>query len=391
TYWNALGLNTNPNRISIVNVDGGSGPLNGNSIETTVDVQQSGGIAPGANIIVYEAPNRSQAFLDAFVKAVSDNQADSVSTSFGSPEFLRDPNVTGITVTDPLNGEQVSVLQAMHEQFVIAALQGQALSAAAGDSGAFDTVRQFGVGEQFTDPLSVDYPGSDPALTSAGGTTLPGSLAFVGGGGTTVSINNPVERVWGWDYLEPVCNSFGLTDSQIDLFNCGIFSVGTGGGVSVFFPIPFQQLAIFGTQLSQPAQSFTEIDVSPAVDIFDFPANFPGRNVPDVSFNADPFTGYAVPFTGPTGLVVASLGGTSFVAPQLNGVSALLAQKAGHRIGLLNVRLYNLQRLGGSFGPKPAIRTISTGDNWFFKGRNGYSPAVGVGTLDVTNLARLTF
>jgi len=57
---------------------------------------------------------------------------------------------------------------------------------------------------------------------------------------------------------------------------------------------------------------------------------------------------------------------------------------------LLNVQLYNLQRLGFSFGPSPAIRTISTGDNWFYKGRNGYAPASGVGTLDVFKLSEVT-
>jgi kumamolisin len=392
-YWASLGLKVNPNRISIVNVDGGAGPISDNagSSETTVDVQQSGGIAPGANIIVYEAPNTSQSFLDAFVRAVADNKADAISTSFGEPEIFDTVDLGG-TVTDPLNGEQVSFLQAVHEQLVIAALQGQSLSAAAGDSGAFDTVRDFGFDEGFTDPLTVDYPGSDPALTSAGGTTLPGPQTFGIGGGATLTIDNPVERVWGWSYLEPLCEAVGLPATTLGFFECGIFSVGTGGGVSVEFTLPLQQFGIIGTQLSQPGQSFIENDVTPNIDFFDLPANFFGRNVPDVAFNADPETGYEVPYTssvvGPT---VLSLGGTSFVGPQLDGVTAILDQKTGHRIGLLSVLLYNLERAGASLGPVPAIRTISTGDNWFYKGRNGYSPAVGVGTLDVTHLALLTF
>jgi kumamolisin len=394
TYWNSLGLKTNPKRITVVNVDGGSGPISDNagSSETTVDVQQSGGIAPAANIIVYEAPNTSQAFLDAFVKAVSDNKADAISTSFGEPEIF-DTVTLGGTVTNPLNGEQASFLQALHQQLVIAGLQGQSLSAAAGDSGAFDTVRAFGFDLGFTDPLTVDYPGSDPALTAAGGTTLPGPQTF-GLPSGNLTINNPVERVWGWDYLEPLCEALGLPATTEGFFECGIFSAGTGGGVSVLFPLPAQQFGIIGTQLSQAHQSFIENDVTPSVDFFDLAANFPGRNVPDVSFNADPETGYEVPYTSsdPTiGFEVLELGGTSFVGPQLDGVTALLAEKTGHRIGLLSVLLYNLQRAGASFGPAPAIRTISTGDNWFYKGRNGYSPAVGVGTLDVTNLARIVF
>jgi kumamolisin len=386
-YWNSLGLKVNPNRISIVNVDGGSGPPSdaAGSDETTLDVAQSGGIATGAKIVVYEAPNTNQAFVDAFAQAVHDNRADSISTSFGEPEIFDDVTLGG-TVTDPFDGEQVSSLQAMHELFVVAALQGQSLFSAAGDSGAFDTVRFFGQGEGFTTPLSVDYPASDSAMTAAGGTTLPGPQMFNTPAGI-LTIDNPVERVWGWDYLEPLCEALGTTN----FFQCGIFSVGTGGGVSSFFSIPSNQFGIAGTQLTQPGQTFTETDVSPPMVLFTFPAHFAGRNVPDVSFNADPETGYVVDYTSSvTGFGQEHLGGTSFVGPQLNGVTALLGQKAGHRLGLLNVELYNLQRLGFSFGPSAVIRTISTGDNWFYDGRKGYAPASGVGTLDVFKLSEVT-
>jgi kumamolisin len=85
TYWNSLGLAVDSGRITIVKVDGGpGGPSDASgSIETTLDVEQSGGIATGAKIIVYMAPNTNQAFVDAFAKAVDDNMADSISTSWG--------------------------------------------------------------------------------------------------------------------------------------------------------------------------------------------------------------------------------------------------------------------------------------------------------------------
>ena len=55
-YWNSLGLSVARNRIKIVPIDGGSGPPSdaSGSDETTLDVEQSGGIAPAANVIVYE-------------------------------------------------------------------------------------------------------------------------------------------------------------------------------------------------------------------------------------------------------------------------------------------------------------------------------------------------
>jgi hypothetical protein len=43
---------------------------------------------------------------------------------------------------------------------------------------------------------------------------------------------------------------------------------------------------------------------------------------------------------------------------------------------------------GGTHGPQAVLNTISAGDNWFYSGRNGYSPAVGLGTLNVANLAK---
>jgi kumamolisin len=180
----------------------------------------------------------------------------------------------------------------------------------------------------------------------------------------------------------------GLTNDA-----CGIFSVGGGGGVSVFFDIPLYQKGIVGTQRSQPNQSLIEEDVTPPQDLFDLPANFAGRNVPDFSYNADPETGYEVFYTSDvTGFSVQSFfGGTSFVGPQLNGVTALLGQNAGgQRLGLLNVPLYTLERFGlTSVGPNPILNTITTGDNWFYTATKGYSPAAGLGTINVANLAKV--
>jgi len=386
-YWSSLDLKVNPNRLKVINIDGGPGAPSdaSGSDETTLDVEQSGGIAPGAKIVVYQAPNTDQGFLDALAHAVHDNNADSFSTSWGEWEFF-DSTAGGNQVTDVFSHETVSSLQALHEVLVVAALQGQSAFAAAGDCGAYDVFDE--VAANFSTPLSVDNPASDSAIVAGGGTTLPGVQEFTLADGSTFSINVPTERVWGWDYLIPLCNALGLDP----LGNCGIFPGGGGGGVSVFFPLPFYQFGIFGTQLSQPNQDFVDSSTSPPTVDFALPARFFGRNVPDVSFNADPDTGYALFYTSSAnGFQVDTFGGgTSFVAPQLNGVTALLSQNAGHRLGLLNVELYNLARLGLSQGRNAVINTISTGDNWFYKARNGYSPAVGLGTIDVFKLSEVT-
>ena len=386
-YWSALNLKVHANRLTVVNIDGGPGAPSdqSGSDETTLDVEQSGGIAPGAKVVVYQAPNTNQGFLDAFARAVHDNNADSFSTSWGEWEFF-DSTAGGNQVTDVFSHETVSSLQALHEVLVVAALQGQTTFAAAGDSGAYDVSGE--VPANFSTPLSVDNPASDSAIIAGGGTTLPGVQEFGLPDGSTFSINVPTERVWGWDYLIPLCNALGLDP----LGSCGIFPGGGGGGVSVYFPMPFYQFGIFGTQLSQPDQNFVDNSTTPPTVDFALPAHFFGRNVPDVSFNADPETGYAIFYTSNRhGFEVETfVGGTSFVSPQLNGVTALLSQNAGHRLGLFNVQLYNLERFGLTHGRNAAINTISTGDNWFYKGRDGYSPAVGLGTIDVFKMSEVT-
>jgi len=383
-YWGSLNLNVDPKRLTVVNIDGGPGPPSdaSSSSETTLDVEQSGGIAPDANIIVYQAPNTDQGFLDAFAAAIQSNKADSISTSWGNWEWFNDEFPS---VTDPFSGQFVSLARAAHELFVEAALQGQSLFAASGDFGAYDSF-EFLPPPSFTFPLSIDYPAADTAITAGGGTTLPGTQTFVLPS-ITLSINIPTERIWGWDYLQPLCNAL-----KLDPTSCGIFPIGSGGGVSVFSPIPFYQTLTAGVQTSQPGQVLIEEDTTPPDTIFLFPTHFRGRNVPDVSFNADPDTGYTVLYTSDVhGFELQTFaGGTSFVAPQLNGVTALLVQNAGHRLGFLNPLLYGLALLGGAHGPNAAFNTISAGDNWFYAGRNGYSPAAGLGVINVGNLAKMT-
>ena len=127
-YWASLGLHVDPHRIEIVNVDGGPGAPSdaSGSDETTLDVEQSGGLAPGAKMIVYQAPNTDQGFVDVFAQAIGSNRADAISTSWGEwEEFL----VQGTQVSDP---DAAGALRATHNLFIQAAIQGQSLSAASG-------------------------------------------------------------------------------------------------------------------------------------------------------------------------------------------------------------------------------------------------------------------
>ncbi len=386
-YWSAVGLSVDPKRITIVDVDGGPGAPSdaSGSSETTLDVEQAGGIAPDAKIIVYQAPNTAQGTIDLFSTFVNDNIADSLSLSWGGWEWFY--NLDNFPVLDPHTGKTISALQAQHEFLVRAAIQGQTAITASGDSGAYEADRDFGYCYP-TDcslALSVSAFASDTAITAAGGTTLPGQQLYCLNADCTPPyyvVNIAQESVWGWDYLDGLCSYLGY-----DPISCGIFPAGGGGGVSVYFQKPLYQFFVPGVQRSQAGQSFSYDGQL----LFNLPANYPGRNLPDISFNSDPNTGYQIYYTSDVNgfQILTYYGGTSFAAPQLNGVAALLGQSVrGHRIGLLNYPLYWLAQTGRAYkGPRAPMHAISSGDNWFYFGSNGYNPGAGLGTLDVTKFS----
>jgi kumamolisin len=390
-YWQALGLNVKSNRIREVPIDGGSGPISdaGGSLETTLDVEQSGGLSPGAKEIVYEAPNTDQGFIDAFAKAIDSNAADTISCSWGEWEFF-DLAAQGNVVTDPVTRRQASSLQAENDLFIQAALQGQSMYVTAGDNGAYDATDGF-FPPSWPVPkdsvvLSVDDPGAQQWATTMGGTTLPGPQTYAISKTKNLTIKVPTEQAWGWDYLIPLCNALGL-----DPISCDIYPAGGGGGVSAYVPLPIYQFGIPGIQRTAFGQTLLDYTQTPPAFVVTLPGGFPGRNIPDISLNSDPQTGYQVYYTDDQMefTIQTGWGGTSFAAPQFNGVTSLFNQALGHRVGLLNFALYDMARFGGAYqGPNAPLRDIKDGDNWHYNANRGYDQATGLGVPDVANLLR---
>jgi kumamolisin len=393
-YWQALGLNVKSNRIREVQIDGGSGPVSdaGGSLETTLDVEQSGGLSPGSKVVVYEAPNTNQGFIDAFAKAIDSNAADTISCSWGEWEFF-DLAAQGNVVTDPVTGTQTSSLRAEGDLLFQAALQGQSFYVAAGDAGAYDDT------DFFTPPswpvpkgsvvLSVDDPAAQQWVTTMGGTTLAGPQTFAISATKNLTINIATEQAWGWDYLIPLCADLGY-----DPLSCGIYPGGGGGGVSAYVPLPIYQSGIQGIRSTAFGQTQLDYSQTPPAFVVTLPGGFQGRNVPDLSLNSDPDTGYQVYYTDDKNVfsVQTGWGGTSFAAPQFNGVTALYNQALGHRVGLINFALYDLARFGVAYnGFEAPLRDIKDGDNWFFNAHQGYDQATGLGVPDVANLLRALY
>jgi len=89
-FWANIAKVNRTGSFTVQNIDGGPGaPSDASGTgETDLDIEQSGAVAPGANVIDYQAPNTDPGFADAFFTAASQNTADTVSTSWGESETV---------------------------------------------------------------------------------------------------------------------------------------------------------------------------------------------------------------------------------------------------------------------------------------------------------------
>jgi kumamolisin len=166
----------------------------------------------------------------------------------------------------------------------------------------------------------VDFPASSPHILACGGTSLQ-------------STNGGIQSETVW--------------------NDGAQGGAGGGGFSTQFPLPSWQTS---ANIQAPAGG--------------------GRGVPDVSGDADPQTGYTVLVDGQS-LVI---GGTSAVAPLWSGLIALLNEKLGKQLGLLQPILYGLSQSSGAFND------ITSGSNGAFSAAPGWDAASGLGSPSGENL-----
>jgi subtilase family serine protease len=377
--------------LTINNVDGGPGAPSdaGGSGESDLDVEQSGALAPGANVIVYQAPNTDAGFADAYFSAASDNIASSVSASWLESEtYLRASILAG--------QEAATYENAFDEAFLEFAVQGQSAFTAAGDWGAYTASVDLG-----TTNLSVGVSPDSPYITAAGGTTLPWSGTLTGPDGTA-SVTVPSQRIWGWDYLWP---ALATVNGETEAEAAEGAVIGSGGGFSTIEPEPLYQQFVTGTQAYHAVQYLTPTDYETIVAGLVEPTawNFnatpavqtgtgSGRAVPDVSADADPYTGYLLyaPSFAQEGdpVLEGGWGGTSFVAPQFNGSTAVIDSALGKRVGFWNPAIYGMALAHGS--PFTQLNTAGTSnDNIYYTGNPGqaYNEGDGLGIPNLTALA----
>jgi kumamolisin len=393
-YWNnVLGISTKANRITIDNVDGGPGKVTdaSGSGETTLDVEQSGALAPDASIDVYQAPNDDPGFTDAFYTAASQNVADTVSCSWGESE-------TVVQAAINAGEEDPNYLQAFNDVFLEMDAQGQSSFVASGDTGAYSAADDLG-----STNLSVSVPDDSPYTTSAGGTTLAGTIPLT----STVSVSVGAQRDWGWDWLWPYWSLFENPNTGkpftselqfIEVEGLG----GGGGGFSVDEATPSYQRQVPNLHHFSATEYLTPTDYTSEDGLY-VPTQWTlnttpsvttgygsGRATPDVVADADPFTGYLLYFSefASGGSLQAGWGGTSFVGPQLNGATAVIDSYLGHRVGFWNPAIYRFATQHNSpFTPLDATGTSD--DNLYYTGTQGqvYNAGSGLGTPNLAELA----
>ena len=391
-FWKHIANVPATNRtLNVVNIDGGPGAPSdaSGSGETDLDVEQSGALAPGANVIVYQAPNSDPGFADAFFTAASQNTADTVSTSWGESEIVVQAAIAS-------GAETPAYVAAFDEAFLELGIQGQSGFDAAGDAGAYDDSDELG-----TTGLVVDTPADSPFMTAAGGTTLPWTGQLTGPAGTA-TVTVPHQRTWGWDYLwQPIASTTGTSLFAAVEANIG----GTGGGFSELEPAPSYQQGVSGTQNFHGVEYLTPTDFQVIAPGLKEPTawNFnptpgvsqgrgSGRALPDLATNADPYSGYLLyepSFAGVGQPVLqGGWGGTSFSAPQLNGSTAVIDSFLGHRVGLWNPSIYAFA--AGSGSPFTPLQESGTGsDNLFYTGNPGqlFNQGAGLGLPNMSQLA----
>jgi subtilase family serine protease len=303
------------------------------AIETTLDVEYSHAMAPGANIVLLETPVAETEGTVGFPQiiaaenyAINHHLGDVISQSFGATEQ---------TFPSP------SAIFKLRSAYFNAARHHVSVLASSGDTGVSNYANAAGT-LLYTHRV-VAWPSTDPLVTSVGGLAL--------------HLNAQGDEVMP----DTVWNESALLGGAV---------AGSGGKSAVFGRPPYQD------------------SVSSVVGLH--------RGTPDVSLSAA-VNGAALVYwsfqgAGPPG-AFNLVGGTSEASPQFAGIVAIADQAAGHDLGLLNPALY---ALGSGSKGLPGITTGNNTVTFAQNGKTftvggyiagkGYNMASGLGTIDAANL-----
>jgi hypothetical protein len=354
----------------------------GDEGESDLDVEWSGAMAPGANVVfVYTGSNNSFGVFDSVQYAVDELIAPIISLSYASCET-------------ELNTSNLAVLEAVMQQ---AATQGQTVITASGDQGSTACSGDTRLTTAQQQAIAVNYPASSAYVTGMGGTEIDAANStgtnttyWTGASSTSDTTTSALkyipEVVWNDDSSQG-----GLS--------------ATGGGASTLVAQPSWQTSYFtATGEKNPSSSHRLV---PDISLYSSPA------LPGYLYCTSDVTNWA-PASGANAAQAASCnsgfrdsstnyltvaGGTSFAAPIFAGMLALINQKAGYVTGqgLVNTTLYKLAADSATYAS--AFHDVTSGNNnctagatfcsvtTGFSAGTGYDEATGLGSIDLSNLA----
>ena len=327
-FMSCYGL-TNPVRNVAIN-GGATGPAQGFDGEAALDIELAAVNAPSSSLVVYEAPNSSDAdALDLFQRIASDDTAQVVTTSWGNCESA--VGSSDIAAESTIFGQM--------------AAEGQTMIAASGDSGSEDCLPDSASNGPYQEELAVDDPGAQPNVLSVGGTSLGSASAGS-------------QSVWN------DCQGQAFTQCAKSVFS-GVGVGAGGGGYSEVWARPSWQ----------PSTTGANTDPCPASTC---------RTVPDLVYPGDPRNGATVAYWAGAWY---GFGGTSVDAPVTAGFLTDTNQGCFGRVGQAGPALYAANNTSD-------YTRVTTGNNDFtdsnlgeFAATSTYNAASGLGSPVDPNLA----
>jgi subtilase family serine protease len=259
--------------------------------EIALDIQSAHAIAPGAKIIEVDSNGQDdEDFISAMNYIISHKLANVVSDSWETDgEYYAGP-------------AEVAAFTAVLEKAAAAGISFQFSSGDGGDGGLGTPIGAVGV------------PADSPYATAVGGTSILNDPSTSG---------QQIVTGWGDDFSYLVLPGYGPTDPP-NSSEFSFFAGGAGGGESVYSAKPSWQKSLPGS----------------------------GRQVPDVSALADPYTGFTIVYSqlGIGGTIaqygLPGVGGTSLASPIFTAIWAIADQYNGKPLGFA----------------APAIAKLKTGD-----------------------------
>ena len=248
--------------------------------EINIDVEWAHAIAPGANITLLVPPGADFPDTDA------------------AQVYAEEYGLGGI-ISGSYGAEELYVdpLEVINQGLVseIGAVLGIAVNFSTGDEGDFT------FDDPTSNPPSVSVPAASPYATGVGGVTL------------ALNKSNGVAWQAGWGNNETELRYAGSVDNPPTNFG---FIYGSGGGSSRIFAKPYYQSKLPGLH----------------------------RQLPDISWLGDPFTGAIIAITQPGVYPISyeAYGGTSLACPMFAALWAIANQEAGGLLGQAAPYLYSM-------------------------------------------------